>query len=89
MEISNWAPVIAVDPATGVARAIPSVRVPVSVKDLHRRFARSLKAMPRMATATTERETERPKPRLAAAREERDSPNNLAVCDHLVLVMCS
>ena len=42
------------------------VHVPASGKDLHRRFARSLRAMPRMAAVTTERKTDQPKPRLAA-----------------------
>ena len=43
------------------------VRVPASGKDLHRLFARSLRAMPRMAAVTTERKTDQPKPRLAAS----------------------
>ena len=42
------------------------VRVPASGKDFHRLFARSLRAMPRMAAVTTERKTDQPKPRLAA-----------------------
>ena len=48
----------------------PPVRVPASVKDLHRRLASSLKAMPGMAAATTERKINHPKPRLAAVTEE-------------------
>ena len=43
------------------------VRVPASGKDFHRLFARSLRAMPRMAAVTTERKTDQPKPRLAAS----------------------
>ena len=42
-------------------------RVPASGKDLHRLFARSLRAMPRMAAVTTDRKTDQPKPRLAAS----------------------
>jgi hypothetical protein len=87
METSNCAPVIAVDP--DAAAATPSCSHASFCQDLHRRFARSLKAMPRMAAATTERKINHPKPRLAAVTEERDPPNNLAACDHVVLVRCS
>jgi hypothetical protein len=70
-------------------RGRATVRVPASGNGFHRRFARSLKAMPRMAAVTTKRKTDRPEPRLVAATEEFDAPNNFGVCDHLVLVMCS
>jgi len=61
------APVIAVDPAPRTARQFFPVRVPASDNDLRRLFARSLRAMPRMAAVTTERKTDQPKPRLAAS----------------------
>ena len=47
-------------------RQLFPVRVPASDNDLRRLFARSLRAMPRMAAVTTERKTDQPKPRLAA-----------------------
>ena len=55
------------------------VRVPASGKDFHRLFARSLRAMPRMAAVTTERKTDQPKPRLAAVMwvSSINSPNKV------------
>jgi hypothetical protein len=46
-----------------LGRGRAPVRVPASGNGLHRRFARSLNAMPRMAAVTTKRKTDRPEPR--------------------------